>query len=213
MVSTRKKKQQNKRLLGQLDETADDFVFGYTNTSIENTNVINKGHESVNSHDEINSTAQSGSQIELRKNISYKVRNVVENSVATVEIKVNKATSSPMENLVVLRMELAMRSVGFSSVPNLSIEVLDVDQRDFSGDTNNQQMTASSRFNSNTNLNGIDETHGNIIVEDNDLPVGERSTDREAHAHHNPGSVSVFIFLSFIIYGRAILHSTTFRFF
>ena len=45
-------------------------------------------------------------------------------------------------------------------------------------------MTASSNINTKTNLNGIHETRRNFTVEDGNLLVGERSPDRETHAHH-----------------------------
>ena len=47
-------------------------------------------------------------------------------------------------------------------------------------------MTASSRINSHTDLNRIDETHGIIIiVEEGDLLVSEKNIDRQTYAHHN----------------------------
>ena len=71
---------------------------------------------------------------------------ISKNAVTTVETRVQEANLSAMDNFVVPRMELVMRSVGISSVPNLSSEALDRDRRDFSGDTNGLQMTASSRL-------------------------------------------------------------------
>ena len=46
-------------------------------------------------------------------------------------------------------------------------------------------MTASSRINSHTDLNRIDETLGNITVEGGDLLVNERKIDRQTHTHNN----------------------------
>ena len=46
------------------------------------------------------------------------------------------------------------------------------------------QLKRVSRFNSNANLSGIDETRGYITVEEGDLPVGDRNLDRGTHAHH-----------------------------
>ena len=45
-------------------------------------------------------------------------------------------------------------------------------------------MTASSRINSHTDLNRIVETRGNITVEEVDLLLNEKNTDRQTHAHH-----------------------------
>ena len=48
-------------------------------------------------------------------------------------------------------------------------------------------MTASSRINSHTDLNRIDKTRGNFIVERGDLTVKERIFDQQKHSHHNNG--------------------------
>ena len=45
-------------------------------------------------------------------------------------------------------------------------------------------MTASSRINSHTDLNRIDETRGNTTVEESDFLVNEKNIDRQTHAHH-----------------------------
>ena len=108
------------------------------------------------------------------KSISEKVRIEVEIVVATVETALHEAILSAMDNFVYPRRELATISVCISSTCNFSIRViLDPDQRDFSSDTNGLQLTALSRFYSNANLSGIDETGGNLTVEESDLPVGE----------------------------------------
>ena len=106
------------------------------------------------------------------------------NFVAMVETRVHEAILSAMKNLVAPRMELAMKYVGISLEPNPGCVVLDPDQRGFSGDTNGLQMTATSRFNSDANLDGINETRGNITTDEGDLMVEEKIPDRETHAHH-----------------------------
>ena len=46
-------------------------------------------------------------------------------------------------------------------------------------------MTASSKINSRTDSNRIDETRGNITVEEGDLLVNEKNLDRQTHTHHS----------------------------
>ena len=46
-------------------------------------------------------------------------------------------------------------------------------------------MTTSSKINSKTDLNKIDETRGSITVEEGDLLVNERNCDRQTHSHHS----------------------------
>ena len=47
-------------------------------------------------------------------------------------------------------------------------------------------MTASSKIHSRTDLNRIDETRGNITVEEGDLLVNEKNLDRQTHTHRTP---------------------------
>ena len=54
-------------------------------------------------------------------------------------------------------------------------------------------MTASSRINSHTDLNRIDETRGNITVEEGDLLVNEKNIDRQTHAHHSNLKISAYL--------------------
>ena len=89
-----------------------------------------------------------------------------------------------IESLVIPRVELAMRSANASSGRSLDANVLEPDQGDFSGNIEGLQMTASSRINSRTDLNKIDETRGNSAVENGDLLVEERNIDRQTHTHH-----------------------------
>ena len=111
--------------------------------------------------------------------ISDKVGSEIKTAVASVETKAHNAIFSAMDIFVDLRMELAMRSVGMSLTNNSNFVVLDIDQRGFSGDTKNLQMTASKTFNSKANLNGTDGTSGNNTDEEENLPFGERSFVRD----------------------------------
>ena len=58
-----------------------------------------------------------------------------------------------------------MKSVNASSGLVVGSVVLDRDQRDFSGNIQSLQMAASSRINSHTDSNKIDETRGIFTVE------------------------------------------------
>ena len=77
-----------------------------------------------------------------------------------------------------------MKSAHASWGLNADGNVLKPDQRNFSGNTEGLQMTASSRKNSHTDLNTIYETRGNITVEGGVSLVNERNIDRLKHTHH-----------------------------
>ena len=77
-----------------------------------------------------------------------------------------------------------MKLANASSGRSVNDNVLEPDQRDFSGNIEGLQMMASRRINSRTDLNRIDETPGNFTVEEGDLLVNERNIDRQTHIHH-----------------------------
>ena len=86
----------------------------------------------------------------------------------TVETRVEDVVLAAIENLVIPRVELAMKSTNASSGTSVYDNVLDPDQRDFSGNVENLRLTASSRTHSRTDLNRIDQTRDNITVEESD---------------------------------------------
>ena len=105
--------------------------------------------------------------------------------LTTVETKVQDGILTAIESLVIPGVELAMKSVNASSGRCLGGNVLKTVKRDFPGNIEGLRMTASSRINSYTDLNKIDETSGNSTVEVGDLVINERKFDWQTHAHHN----------------------------
>ena len=83
------------------------------------------------------------------------------------------------------RVEFAMKPTNAPSERSVDGNVLEPDQRDFLGNIEGVQMNASSRIHSRTDLNKIDETRGNITVEEGDLVVSEKNIDQQSHTHHN----------------------------
>ena len=82
--------------------------------------------------------------------------------MTTLETRVHDPILFAIENLVIPRVELAMKRANESSGRRVDGNVLEPDQRGFSGNVEGLQMTASSRIHSRTDLNGIDETRGNV---------------------------------------------------
>ena len=107
----------------------------------------------------------------LEENFVSKVRSVVDNVMTSVETIVEDAVLTAREILLVPRVELAMKSANALSVRSVDGNVLEPDQKDFMGNIECLQVTASSRKNSHTNLNTIDETRGNNTVDEGDLLV------------------------------------------
>ena len=120
----------------------------------------------------------------LEENIVSKIRSEVDGVMTTVETRVQNVEFTEIENIVVPRVKLGMRSANGSSGRTVDSNVLELDQRDFSGNIEGLQMTASSRINSQKDSNRIDETRGNITVEGGDLLANERNIEWQTHAHH-----------------------------
>ena len=103
--------------------------------------------------------------------------------MTTVETKVQEAVLTAIGNLLIPRVELALKSVNVSTGHVVGSVVLDLDQRDFSEKVEGLQITASSRINANTDLNEIDETRSNNTIEAGELLVNEMNVDRHEHSH------------------------------
>ena len=145
----------------------------YINT--QNPNGIDRAVMNVDSNNPNHSIGESKTHVDMQLleiSISNKVTCEVELAQATVEHRVNDAFLFAMDKLGIPELELAMRSVCVNSTLNpISSEVLDSDQRGFSAYTNGQQMITSSRYNSDTNLDGTHEPRGNFIAQASDLMV------------------------------------------
>ena len=189
MVFTRKEKQQNKSLFSQLSERDTGFMTGQNNQE-----------EQIESRDYIlcrgtsSDIASNPTQIKyprvdvhtLEENMVSKVRRDMDNVLTSFETCVQDALLTAIENLVILRVELAMKSTNAPSGWCVDRNVLESDQRDFLGNIEGLRMTASSRIKSHWDLNRIDEPRGNVIVEEGDLFVNRKTTDRQSYAHRIP---------------------------
>ena len=134
MVSTRKKKQQNKRLFSQLSERDTDFMVGQSNDDVQNENINSATHRGRCSDNSNSLTQVNYSQVDmhtLEKNIVCKVRNEVDNVMTTVETRVQDVVLTAIENLMIPRVKLAMKSTNASSGRSVDGNVLDPDQRNF----------------------------------------------------------------------------------
>ena len=85
------------------------------------------------------------------------------NVVDTIETGMHNAASSAMDSLLMLGWDLLKSQLTLAR--QLILFVLGQDRRKFSEDTDGLQRIASCTFNSNTNLDKIDETLGNFNVE------------------------------------------------
>ena len=111
MNSTRKKKNQEKRPLSQLNETLNDFVIGEITLMgvTENQNL----EQQANSHlkdFERNVDHASQNQV-IGYNTDDRIGNAVNNAVIAVKSRMLDAILTAMKDIVITRVEMAVKSI------------------------------------------------------------------------------------------------------
>ena len=120
MVSTRKKRQTNKRLLSQLDVFDQDMIIGSAVSERQENVVVNEG---TNDRDftvsnSSNNTAVNESAMNvktLERCFNERIDREMSNIVDTVEDRIQNAILTAIENIVAPKIELAIRSINASS--------------------------------------------------------------------------------------------------
>ena len=120
MVSTRKKRQSNRRLLSQLDDFDRDMIIGNAASERQENTVVNAGTndrdftvDTSNDSSIVNGNAMSVKTLErcFNERIDREMSNIVD----TVEDRIQNAILTAIENIVAPKIELAIRSINASS--------------------------------------------------------------------------------------------------
>ena len=111
-------------------------------------------------------------------------RSETQNVMTTVEIRVQEAVLTAIENLVISRVETTMESAVACSERKVDRNVLELDQSAIPRNMEDLQRTASSKINSRTDLNSIDDTRGDITVREDNLLVNEENINQQTHTYH-----------------------------
>ena len=189
MVSTRTEKHLNKRQLSQSKETLNDFVIG--NDTIADAVKIETLEPQTNGFADSFGTFTFGvissSQDQVfEKNIVDKINKEVDYVVVAVENRLHDAILTAIDNVVISRVEMAVRSFTESSGRRPDCMVQLPDQRDFPWDTKNMPlMSACSRMDLNIDQDGNDETRTVKNFDDGDFPGLRPNYDRQGQTHHN----------------------------
>ena len=120
MVSTRKKRQSNKRLLRQLDDFDQDIILGDAARQRQESNMVNEG---TNDRDFTVGTSNNNSAINenamnvktLERFFNERIDREMSNIVDTVEDRIQNAILTGIDNIVAPKIELAIRSISASS--------------------------------------------------------------------------------------------------
>ena len=138
MVSTRKKRQSNKRLLSQLDDFDRDTIIGNAVSERQGNVVVNEGTNDrdftvgTSSNDSIvNGNAMSVKTLE--RCFNARIDREMSNIVDTVEDRIQNAILTAIDNIVTPKIELAIRSINASSGPDVTSASVRSERREHVG--------------------------------------------------------------------------------
>ena len=189
MVSTRKKRQSNKKLLGQLDDFDHDMIIGNAVSERQENFVVDEGTNdrdftvgTSNNDSVINGNAMSVKTLE--RCFNERTDREMSNNIDTVEDRIQNAILTAIDKIVAPKIELAIRSINSSSGRDVTSLSANSERREHVG-INASFENASG----NNNTLGVsivnDETRQNIPDEVSELSVSETHFDRQAHTHHS----------------------------
>ena len=194
MVSTRKKRQSNKRLLSQLDDFDRDVIIGNTTSERQENVVVSEGTDdrdftvgTSNVSAVVNENVLNVKTLERRFNerIDREMCNIVD----TVEDRIQNAILTAIDNIVAPKIELAIRSINASSGRVVTSVSANSERREHGG-INPPFVSASEDNNvlSVTNIN--DEPRYNTQDAVSELSVTGTHFDRQSHTHHMASGAS-----------------------
>ena len=189
MVSTRKKRQSNRRLLSQLDDYDQDMIIGNAASERQENVVVNK---STNDQDfTVSTTSNNTAVIESTVNVktlercfNERIDREMNNIVDTVEDRIQNAILTAIDNIVAPKIELAIRSKNASSGRDVTSVTANSERGERVG-INASFENASENNNILRVSNVNDETRQNIPDAVSELSVPETRFDRQTHTHHN----------------------------
>ena len=196
MVSTRKKRQSNKKLLGQLDDFDQDMIIGNAVSERQGNVVVNEGTNdrdftvsTCNNDSVVNGNAMSVKTLErcFNERIDREMNNIID----TVEDRIQNAILTAIDNISAPKIKLAIRSINASSGRNVTSVSANSERKERVGI--NASFENASRNNDTLDVSNVnEETRHNIPDEVSELSVPETHFDRQAHTHHKIGLTIVF---------------------
>ena len=188
MVSTRKKRQSNRKLFSQLDDFDQDMIIGNAASERQENTVVNEGTSdrdftvgTSNDSSIVNGNARSVKTLErcFNERIDREMSNIVD----TVEDRIQNAILTAIENIVAPKIELAIRSINASSGWDATSVSANSERREHVGISTS--LENASENNDTIGVSNVnDETRQNIPDEVSGLSVSETRFDRQAHTHH-----------------------------
>ena len=189
MVSTRKKRQSNRKLLSQLDDFDQDMIIGNAVSERQENTVVNEGTNDrdftvgISNNDSVIKGNAMGMKT-LERCFNERIDREMGNIVDTVEDRIQNAILTAIENIVAPKIELAIRSINASSGRDATSVSANSERRERVG-INASFENASENNNTLRVPNVSDETRLNIPDEVSELSVPETRFDRQPQTHHS----------------------------
>ena len=190
MVSTRKKRQSNKRLLSQLDDFDQDMIIGNTANERQESVEVNEG---TNDRDFTVGTSNVSSLINenvlnvktLERCFNERIDREMCNIVDTVEDRIQNAILTAIDNIVAPKIELAIRSINASSGRDVASASGNSERREYEGiNASFENASENNRTLGTTHIN--DETRCNSHDGVSELPDPGTQFDRQSPTHYVP---------------------------
>ena len=189
MVSTREKRQSNRRLLIQLDDFDQDMIIGNAVTERQENVVVNEG---TNDQDFTVGTSTSNSVVDgnamnvktLERCFNERIDREMSNIVDTVEDRIQNAILTAIDNIVAPKIDIAIRSINASSGRDVTSVTANSEREERAGiNASFQNASENNDILRVSNVN--DETRQNIPDEVSESLVPGTRFDRQPHTHHN----------------------------
>ena len=161
MVPTWNRRQQKKKLLSQLSEIDTDFMIRQSRDETQpedRANIVDKNTTLNNANISIQVNSSQVHIHTLDNNIFSKFCSEVEVVMTSVETSVQVEVLTAIENLMIPRVELAMKSVNVFSERGWIVFYWISTGGIFVGNIESLQLIASSKINSHRDLSRFDDT-------------------------------------------------------
>ena len=188
MVSTRKKRQSNRRLLNQLDDIDQDMIIGNAVSDRQENIVSNEGTTAqdftVGTSSNISNVNGNAMDVRtLERCFNERIDKEMSNFVDTVEDRIQNAILSTIDHTVVPKIVLEIKRRNASSGRGATSVSANSEGREHVG-INASFENASGNNNTISVSNVNDETRHNIPDEVSELSVPETQFDWQLHTHH-----------------------------
>ena len=187
MVSTRKKRQSNKRLLSQLDDFEQDVFIGNTASKRQENVAVNEG---INDQEFTVGTSYDSSTVNgnamsvktLERCFNERIDREMNNIVDTVEDRIQNAILAAIDNIIAPKIELAIRSINASSERDATSVSALSERREYTGiNASLENASVNNDTLGVTNIN--DETRCSFHDRVNGLSARGTQFDRRSPTH------------------------------